>query len=158
MNPAIEKFWESMQGVQQRAKHGIEAIEMEISRKEVELDELRKTLSEAQKILYVVDPSSKPKPKPRSRSGGATNVSNGKRVGVSEEKIEALVEWLRQTVASDETFSGPEIMASESFNLMSEPTVRGALEILHERGVIVLDHVGGEGGKGNRRKNYRLVS
>ena len=151
MNPAVEKFYEAMQGVQQKAQHGIEAIEMEISRKRTELADLEKALADARKILYAVNPSLKPKPK--SRRGGASVPSNGKRVGVSEEKIEALIEWLRQHPDMG-TFSGPEIMHAD-FGLMSEPTLRAALDVLHERGVITLESLGGN--QSSRRKNYRLV-
>ena len=155
MNPAVEKFYEAMQGVQQKAQHGIEAIEMEISHKRTELADLEKALADARKILYAVNPSLKPKPK--SRRGGPSVPSNGKRVGVSEEKIAALLAWLSDGLLEKATFSGPEIMASENFGLMSEPTLRAALDVLHERGQITLDHVGGDGGQQYRRKNYRLV-
>lgn len=147
-NPAIEKFYESMQGVKQRAATGIEAIEMEISRKRTELADLEKALGEARKILYVLDPDAKPKSK-RDRT------KNGKGVSVSEEKVEALLAWLTDGLLEKQTFSGPEILASESFDLMSEPTLRAALDVLHERGVITLESLGGN--QSSRRKNYRLV-
>ena len=152
MNQAIESFYEQLSNLAPKLITGVERIEMEISRKEEELALLRDALKKAQTILYVVNPDSKPKPK--SRRGGSSVPSNGKRVGVSEEKLEQLTEWLRQH-PDMATFSGPEIMHAD-FGLMSEPTLRAGLDVLHERGVITLDSIGGSK-QSNRRKNYRLV-
>jgi len=156
VNKAVENFYEQLSNLAPKLLSGVNAIEMEISRKEEELANLREALKKAQTILYVVNPESKPKP--RNRAGRATVPSNGKRVAVSEEKVEGLLAWLhdREKFGPLETFSGPEILANNEFDLMSEPTLRAALDVLHERGLITLDSLG-SGVKGGRRKNYRLV-
>lgn len=130
-----------------RLREAMTRLDAEIERTKIDLAGLREEHAKAAKLLQLLDPETKPKPK-RDRSTG--------KIQVSAEKLEALQGWLGEH-ANGETFSTPQILARDDFDLMSEPTLRAALEILHERGVVTLDSVGSPDGRQNRRKNFRLV-
>src|SRR5262245_29279951 len=125
MNKNVESFYEQLANVTPSMRTAVQNIRDEIAHYEGEIAGLRKALAEAQKILYAIDPEAKPKPKQKAA---------GKLQPVSSEKINALIMYLQDF--NGDTFSGPEVLRREDFNLMSDPTLRSALAILHDRGVI----------------------
>lgn len=122
-----------------------DTVENAIAEKEQELKELRNVRSEIVRVLSAAEP----KKTRAKRKPGETVLQS-----VSAAKLDALTEYVRNAFDS-EAFSGPEIMKRGDFDLMSEPTLRSALENLSARGVIRLDSVGGP--KAARRKNYKVV-
>lgn len=127
-------------------------VEDEIAAKEHELKALRNVRGEISRVLHAAEPR---QPKGQRSTRTPRKPGEGPVLqSVSPEKLDALTAYLQQF--DGEAFSGPEILKRDDFNLMSDPTLRSALENLAARGVIRLDSLGGPGVNA-RRKNYKLV-
>jgi hypothetical protein len=113
-----------------------------------EVDELRVIEKDLDKMIRAADPT---EPGP-GRKSKAQPVGNG--YPVSDEKIEALLGWLREHPAvTAERFSVPKLTEHEDWQkLMSHQTANAALQALTARGVLRLDRVAG-----TNRRDYKTT-
>jgi len=113
-----------------------------------EVDELRVIEKDLQKMIRAGDPAA-PRPGPKSK---AQPVGDG--YPVSDEKIEALLGWLREHPdVTAERFSVPRLTDHEDWHkLMSHQTANAALQALTAKGVLRLDRVAG-----TNRRDYKVT-
>ena len=125
------------------------ALELEIESREQELRDLRQLRSNAQRVLYVLDPDSRPtqsKPGPKPRS---------QKANIAAARVDAVEAWLREHVGPDGAFSAAGLAKGEhgNFDVVPASSASFAIAALRDRGAIRLDHVAGSGG----RKYYKLT-
>lgn len=141
MNEKIKGLYETLAGLAPQMHHAVDSLQREIDAKQTELGELREAHSQATKILYAVDPDSRPTP---------TTKSPRKKIrvdsGVSDELVDKVYDWLVAHVDS-ETFWGNQIVERNDFDVTTQTTLSRALNVLHERGKLRLDHTGMGGRK-----------
>lgn len=123
-------------------------IEQTITAKEQELTELRKLRTQANKVLYTIDPESKPA---KRASPGTRHPHNR---GVKVERLDAIEHWLRENM-DGEPFSIAGINNNRQrtgFDIVPHGTLAFAINALRDRGSIRFDRVGERG-----TKLYRLT-
>ena len=149
--PNLLQLREQMQDILAPVHAQAAAVETAIAEKAAELEELRAVRRDIARLLNAANPGAKPgPPKKRNRPGGRSQ--NG-RYPVSDAKLEAVIEFVKKHLADQETFRGPDIFKHPDWNEASHATVTKALDILADRHVIRLDHIGKD-----RSKNYKLVN
>jgi hypothetical protein len=137
-------------GTVEPARQALEEIEQAIEVRERELGELRQLRTNAKRLVAFVDPDVVIRGRPKTpRSHKPHTLKAG------EETVDKVEAWLRENVTDGRTFSTPELVKEEGFDLISPSMLNAALHQLADRGTVRLDSVGGPGGY--RRKNYKLV-
>jgi hypothetical protein len=130
----------------------LEAERAELQRLEREVALARERVRHGERVLYALDPDLRPK----SEKTGKPN-SNDQRYKITDEKIDKVEAWIRANIGPERTFAAVDIEKAEDGPRMSSATIAVAVRRLHERGVLVLDSIGG-GPRQSRRKNYRIAS
>jgi uncharacterized protein YydD (DUF2326 family) len=113
---------------------------------EAEKTRLKNQREEAMRVLKILRPD-KYQPLVRKYQRKKENAHER---GVSEEKLNALTDWLKEHV-DGEGFWAMEIVRRPTFDLMSQATLSKALELLADRGTVRLDRVQGS------RKVFKLT-
>jgi hypothetical protein len=145
----IEDIQQQVDQMLQPLRSTLQWIDQEIADHEQQISDLKQARRKPAQILAAAErePGTKPGPKVKSKT-------NGKPFNVSEDKLSELTAYLNRT-ANSETFSVPELMHRDDFDLMSSATLAVGLKILAERGIVRLDSMGGP--QSHQRRNYRLV-
>ena len=134
-------------------------VEKEIDQLQKRISNLRRTREEIRKLVRVTDSSFAVRP--HTKNGSPKKKRQG-HAGIADEKIQALADWLQEratTLNKDKGFYGMALLRDyppEESNLpfTNQSTLAKALRVLHDRGVIRLDGVGGSGGS----KFYKVVT
>lgn len=127
-------------------------IEQRIQESEDELKALKASRTRGQKLLNILDPEAAATPKKKAKSNGSdwAHISEGK-----VEEILASMKSIRAREASnghnDVTFTAQDVHDRNGIHVT---TIHKALKILHERGQVRIDHLGGAR---NTTKFYALV-
>lgn len=128
-------------------------LETRIAEDEARLERLRKLRTRARSLLRTLDPDA-PELQEKGKPGRKAAAPVGNGYPVSDEKVEALVKWLREhpDVAA-ERFSVPRLTEHPDWQkLMSHQTANAALQALTAQGRLRLDRV-----SGTNRRDYRTT-
>ena len=131
-------------------------VEKEIERLQKQITSLRRTREEIRRLVRVTDIQFAARPQngqPKKKKKGTG--------GISEEKLQTLTDWLQKrskVLNEGKGFYGLQLLREypppeSDLPFNNQSTLAKALRILHERGVIRLDGVGGSGGS----KFYKTV-
>ena len=124
----------------------LKQIEGRIEEAEEELRDLREGRRQIAEILRKIDPDSAPKKNGKKKYG----------LGVGEERLATITLWLRERreeLNAGEGFYASGLAEDETFPMRTGPESAKALRILHDHGIVRLDHVGTGG-----RKFYKVVT
>lgn len=130
-----ERLNASLREITQPLMQQLREVELEIEVREEELKELRAARTRMVTIARQIDPTLAPKKEPSKPA-----------LSISQEKVEAMWEWLTQNVNGDE-FHTSGLLRREDFDLMSSSQASKALVVLHEQGRIRLVRSGSGGAK-----------
>jgi hypothetical protein len=148
MNEKIESLYETLAGLAPNIHHAVEGLQREIEAKQAELVELRDAHAQATKILYAVDPSSKP----ASVTKGPKRRASAQNAQVSDVVVDQVYDWL-VAHTNGEPFWGNQILERDDFDVATQTTLSRALNVLPERGQQQLQRTGMGG-----RKIFKLTS
>ena len=113
-----------------------------------ELNELRKIRTRLTTMLHAANPESKPKSKPKGSQP-------------SEDLVLKVMEWLqtrRLELSENGGFRVADLIERDDFNLTGPSSLAKAMEVLHEQGVVTLDHwLKGPSTAGNPRGKFWKV-
>jgi hypothetical protein len=130
----------------------LEVERAELRRLEREVALTRERVRHGERVLYALDPDLRPK----SEKTGKPN-SNDQRYKITDAKIDEVEAWVHANIGPETTFAAVDIEKAENGPAMSSATIAVAVRRLHERGVFVLDSIGGDKRQA-RRKNYRIAT
>lgn len=136
VDDVLARILEPVQAAKQRLISEVVELESQIDAKRAELRKLEKVLRAADEA---------PRPGPKSKRVRAEHVS----YPVSTRTVTAVEEWLKQDAErfrNGDGFTATQL-ARELKGVMSENRVRGAVDQLYERGVIVLARRGTGGSR-----------
>lgn len=133
-------FDQAFRDAVQPIKAELAEIDAMIAQQEVELTALKASRTRGQKLLAILDPEAAAPKKKRDTNNWH----------ISDEKIEEILGNVRQ-MNGHGPFSAQDVTNRSGIHVT---TVHKALKLLHERGAIRLDHMGGQR---NTTKFYALV-
>lgn len=138
---------ESVEPVRVQLQEHLRETTARIDSVERELRELRQMRRDAEKMLYVIDPSSIPdRPKPGPPKGTRPGSGKGKR-NIAENRVDDLEAWLRANLGPGEGFSAADLQRRSDFSVLPNGSVAFGIHALHDRGAIRYDRVGERGTK-----------
>jgi hypothetical protein len=142
MTSPREELLETLSNVAPPLHAQLANIDLRLDEAVKQVEELRATKNDLLKVLRVIDPDGVPSEKKK----------RGPQMRVSEERVEAIGEWLRANMNGAE-ISAQDLREREGFEVLRDQrSIQVALDTLADRGLLRLDRVG----KGNRRF-YRMV-
>lgn len=136
----------------------VDGLDAEIAQAQAALDELQDARKTAARMLRLADPTFEPQAKPGRKpneNGSGRRPSGGGKL-VSEKRladVQTYLEKHRDELTNGNGFTASMLVTRRDWTYGSQSYLSQALRVLHDRGVIRLDHVGGMGGA----KHYRLV-
>jgi len=110
----------------------LETIEQEIAELETRLNERRKDRTAARNVLRQLDPEKYGKPGPKAKK-----TTSGKGDNIAPEKVDELLDWLREHKNGDE-FTTSSLAADDPIG-RGPASIHAALTVLQRRGLIRLD-------------------
>jgi hypothetical protein len=110
------------------------------------LSEVEKLKAVERRLTSVIRAGDPDAPRPGPRKGSTHNGRDTNKWNVSNEKLNALTEYLAANL-NGEAFTTYDLLDRDDFDLMSKATVQKALAVLTERGTIRLDRLGEKGTK-----------
>lgn len=140
-----DELRESFASFASNLRSSLSGLDEEIAELEEQLAEKRALRKRAVNAIRLDDPSfeldAKPGPKPKHSQNGKP---------ISDEKLKQLREWLeaRRDEIANGGITASEVARRDDFgSIMSTATVSAGMRVLHDRGVLRLDHLGTGGGK-----------
>lgn len=144
---------ESKDSIKQQLARLLEGMGAEIRELEAQLAKARQDRRELERALNALE--GRQPNAARSKTNGKAD-PRGATTRVSDETVREVHEWLTEHRDElGETFSLPDIVGHPEFP-RTKTTARAAVILLHERGVLRLDHVGGVGIGTARQRFYAL--
>ena len=136
---------EKLHAIAAPLREALEQVDAELAEKMIDVERLRADRSQLRQALRLIDPTYEPRAKP-----GPKPKSNARGVHVGKPTVDAVTEQLRRLTAAGE-LNGGGITATELARRddwpQSQSQTSAALAVLHDRGVVRLDHTGTGGGK-----------
>lgn len=145
---------EAMSGALEPIKNALAQVDGEISRRQLELEELRKVRSNAHRVLGILDPDTKPATGEK-RKGVKTPTSSTARF--SEERVDLVERYILEHFAEGDDVHVQLLDRDPEFNLSTRSSLYPMLNVLVERGVLRVDRLERVSGTGRASKVYRLV-